>query len=253
MLEIRDLCAGYPGKRVLRHVNVSIPSGALTVILGPNGCGKSTLLKSICGLIPTQSGCVTLDGERLTGMEPRLLAQRAAYLAQNRQIPDIAAKRLVLHGRFPYLSYPRKYRPQDEEIALQAMEQMGVAHLADENVNQLSGGQRQKVYIAMALAQQTPVILLDEPTTYLDIRHQLQMMKEAKRLAAQGKTVVMIIHDLPHALEAADQVILMNQGEIVIRDTPQAVYDSREIERTFGVRIGRVHTERGDKYYCEEN
>lgn len=252
MLEICNLTAGYPGKRVLQAVSASIPGGQLTVLLGPNGCGKSTLLKAVCGLIPTQGGAITLDGEALDGMPPPQRARRMAYLAQSRQIPDITAERLVLHGRFPYLSYPRRYRPQDEAIAREAMAQMGIADLADEPLSQLSGGQRQKVYIAMALAQQTPVILLDEPTTYLDVRHQLQLMQQARALAAQGKTVVMIIHDLPHALEAADQVILMQKGGIVLQGTPREVYASGALDRVFGVRVGRICTERGDRYYCEE-
>lgn len=252
MLEIIGLSAGYPGRRVLHGVSAAIPCGGLTVVLGPNGCGKSTLLKALCGLIPTQEGSVSLNGERLTGMPPGMLARRMAYLAQSRQIPDITARRLVLHGRFPYLSYPRKYRPQDEAIAQEAMEQLHIAHLAEENLKQLSGGQRQKVYIAMALAQQTPVILLDEPTTYLDVRHQLKLMQLARTLAQQGKTVVMILHDLPHALETADQLLLMEQGRIVMQGTPQELYGSGELDRVFGIRMGCVQTGRGDKFYCEE-
>lgn len=252
MLEIARLCAGYPGKEVLHHVQASLPCGKLTVVLGPNGCGKSTLLKALCGLIPTTEGRVLLKGECLTGLPPGQLARKMAYLAQGRPLPDITVRRLVLHGRFPYLSYPRKYRPEDEAIARNAMEEMGLLPLADEPLARLSGGQRQKAYIAMALAQQTPVILLDEPTTYLDIRHQFQLMQQARSLAAQGKTVVMVLHDLPHALEYGDQVILMDQGNLVLQGTPDELFSSRELDRVFGIRVNRFQTKQGSQYYCEE-
>ena len=253
MLEVKSLCAGYSDTHVLEHVDFRIPSGKVTVILGPNGCGKSTLLKALCGIIPADSGQVVLDGENILTLPQRQLAQRVAYLAQSRQIPDITVERLVLHGRFPYLGYPRRYRKEDYAIADAAMKTMGVAELADELVQNLSGGQRQKVYIAMALAQDTPVILLDEPTTYLDISHQLQLMQQARMLAAQGKTVVMIIHDLPHAFQTADHMILMRDGKIVADGTPEQIYASGMISSVFGVRLCRTGTEGGWRYYCEES
>ena len=253
MLEVKSLCAGYSDTHVLEHVDFRIPSGKVTVILGPNGCGKSTLLKALCGIIPADSGQVVLDGENILTLPQRQLAQRVAYLAQSRQIPDITVERLVLHGRFPYLGYPRRYRKEDYAIADAAMKTMGVAELADELVQNLSGGQRQKVYIAMALVQDTPVILLDEPTTYLDISHQLQLMQQARMLAAQGKTVVMIIHDLPHAFQTADHMILMRDGKIVADGTPEQIYASGMISSVFGVRLCRTGTEGGWRYYCEES
>lgn len=251
MLEVKSLSAGYSDTHVLEHVDFRIPSGKVTVILGPNGCGKSTLLKALCGIILADSGQVVLDGENILTLPQRQLAQRVAYLAQSRQIPDITVERLVLHGRFPYLGYPRRYRKEDYAIADAAMKTMGVAELADELVQNLSGGQRQKVYIAMALAQDTPVILLDEPTTYLDISHQLQLMQQARMLAAQGKTVVMIIHDLPHAFQTADHMILMQDGKIVADGTPEQIYASGMISSVFGVRLCRTGTEGGWRYYCE--
>ena len=253
MLEVKSLSAGYSDTHVLEHVDFRIPSGKVTVILGPNGCGKSTLLKALCGIIPADSGQVVLDGENILTLPQRQLAQRVAYLAQSRQIPDITVERLVLHGRFPYLGYPRRYRKEDYAIADAAMKTMGVAELADELVQNLSGGQRQKVYIAMALAQDTPVILLDEPTTYLDISHQLQLMQQARMLAAQGKTVAMIIHDLPHAFQTADHMILMQEGKIVADGTPEQIYASVMISSVFGVRLCRTGTEGGWRYYCEES
>ena len=186
MLEIHDLCGGYGQKTVLRDVSFSAPAGRITAILGPNGCGKSTLLKMICGILPAASGIVSLDGQDLQKLPASQIAQKAAYLAQNRQIPDITVGRLVLHGRFPYLSYPRRYRREDYRVAEKVMEQMQIQDLAETHLSQLSGGQQQKAYIAMALAQDTGVILLDEPTTYLDVAYQLQLLRQAKDLAKSG-------------------------------------------------------------------
>ena len=253
MLEIKNLYSGYGGREVLHDVSLTAQAGEVTVIVGPNGCGKSTLLKTICGIQPVTAGQVLLDGEKLFALPRNLLAQKTAYLAQSRQVPDITVERLVLHGRFPYLGYPRRYRKEDYAIADAAMKTMGVAELADELVQNLSGGQRQKVYIAMALVQDTPVILLDEPTTYLDISHQLQLMQQARMLAAQGKTVVMIIHDFPHAFQTADHMILMRDGKIVADGTPEQIYASGMISSVFGVRLCRTGTEGGWRYYCEES
>lgn len=252
MLEIHKLCSGYWRKKVLQEVSFTAHAGEVTAILGPNGCGKSTLLKTICGILPASSGQISLEGQDLLAMPTNLLAQKVAYLAQNRQVPDITAERLVLHGRFPYLSYPRRYRQEDYLAARKAMEQMQILDLADKPLSQLSGGQQQKTYIAMALAQDTGVILLDEPTTYLDVAYQLQTLKLAKELAQSGKHVVMVLHDLSHALETAHRVVLMESGRVVMEGTPEEVYESGVLEGTFGVRVARVQTDGKRHYICGE-
>ena len=252
MIKITNLSAGYPGKTVLKNVSATIPDGKVTVILGPNGCGKSTLLKTLCGILPIAGGSVNLDGQNILHDPPRILAQKVAYLAQSRQVPEITVQRLVLHGRFPYLRYPRRYGQADYAAADTAMEQMGITDLADTPLGNLSGGQRQKVYIAMALAQNTRVVLLDEPTTYLDVAHQLQMMHQARLLSNQGKTVVMVLHDISLALRVADYVIVMQGGGIVTAGRTECVYDSGDLDRVFGVRLGRAKTESGWHYYYEE-
>ena len=251
MLEIRTLSAGYSGNTVLNHFHASIPEQKITVLLGPNGCGKSTLLKAICGILPAKEGQILLQGQDLRLLPPRELAKTVAYLAQSRRVPDITVRQLVLHGRFPYLSYPRKYRKLDQDITDAALEKMHISHLADTSLTALSGGQRQTVYIAMALAQDTPIVLLDEPTTYLDVRHQLQIMEEARELRREGKTVLMVLHDLNQALQVADEVLLMKQGECMIQGTPEAVFNSKKMDRVFGVNIRRIPTERGWQYYWE--
>ena len=249
MLEIRNLSAGYPGNPVLRDVTLSIPQGAVTVIVGPNGCGKSTLLKALAGILPA-TGSVTLKGEQLLSLDSRELAKRVAFLPQSRPVPEITVDSLVLHGRFPYLSYPRRYRQEDRAIARGAMEKMGVSHLADRSLTTLSGGQRQKVYIAMALAQNTPVVLLDEPNSFLDIRHQLQLTQQAKALAAEGKTVVLVLHDLSMAMDCADSLAVFSGGRCLFQGSPEDAFLSGCLETSFGVKPRRAKTPDGWKYYC---
>ena len=252
MVEIRDLHAGYNGGDVLRGIDLSIPAGAITVIIGPNGCGKSTLLKAIAGIHPPRAGGIRLDGTELVGLPPRETARQVAYLAQSRQVPEITAERLVLHGRFPYLSYPRRYRREDLAIARRAMEIMGIHDLAQRRLDTLSGGQRQKVYIAMALAQDTPVVLMDEPTTYLDIAHQLQMMEEARLLAGAGKTVVLVLHDIALALKRADHLVVLRDGSVLAAGGAEAVFESGCLEKAFGIRVLRTPSPDGWQYYYGE-
>ena len=251
MVEIQNLTAGYRKKTVLRDISLDIPTGQVTAILGPNGCGKTTLLKALCGILPASSGRVLLDGTDLLQLPQQIRARKIAYLAQSRQVPDITVQRLVLHARFPYLDFPRVYRKEDYACARAAMEQMGIWELADTSLENLSGGQRQKVYIAMALAQDTDVIALDEPTTYLDISHQLQLMEQARLLAKRGKTVVMILHDLPHAFQTADKLVLMDSGAVAAEGAPEELYASGMVDRIFRVKLGRVRSEAGWRYYCE--
>ena len=252
MIELKNICAGYPGKPVLQDLTMTVPTGQVTAILGPNGCGKSTLLKTLCGILQADRGEARLDGENLLSLPRKNLAGKVAYLPQNRQIPEITVGRLVLHGRFPYLRYPRRYRREDYAAADEAMEKMGILDFADTLLRQLSGGQRQKAYIAMAMAQDTPVILLDEPATYLDISHQLRLIRQARELTDRGKTVVMVVHDISQAMTASDRIVLMDQGKVILEGTPEEVFASGKVDAVFGVKLGRVKTELGWHYYCME-
>lgn len=249
MIEIHQLSAGYPGRSVLQNIDLTIPAGQVTVLVGPNGCGKTTLLKTLCGILPPQSGSVLLDGAEILTMPAKQRAQKIAYLPQNRPTPDISTERMVLHGRFPYLEYPRRYRGADRDAAQAAMHCMGIEHLAADSVASLSGGTRQKVYIAMALAQDAPVILMDEPTAFLDIGHQLQTMHLAAQLAQQGKTVLLILHDLPLALRTAQQLVVMEQGCIRAAAPPEEVFASHCLDKVFGITLARILTESGWQYY----
>ena len=251
MLELRHISAGYGKTRILQDISLVIPDKALTILVGPNGSGKSTLLKTIAGIIHTDAGEVDLDGNRLTGLPSRRTAQRIAYLPQNRTVPDITVSQLVLHGRFPYLDYPRRYRKSDLEMAKTSMEQMGLSDFADAPLYTLSGGMRQKAYIAMALTQDTPVILLDEPTTFLDIAHQLHTMELMKTLSRSGKTVIAVLHDLPTALAYADRLVVMEHGAITAQGDPNAICASGVLSEVFGVHLVPYNTPDGQQYYIK--
>lgn len=243
MIELREATGGYRAKAVVNQVSLRFVPGAINVVVGPNGCGKSTLLRMAAGLLPPMSGELLLDGQPFSAIGRKGLARRMAYLPQSRNIPDITAKKLVLHGCFPHLGYPRRYREEDMAIAEGALSRMGIAHLAEKPMDTLSGGERQKVYIAMMLAQDGDVLFLDEPTTYLDIGHQIEMMDILSSLQDAGKTLVVVLHDLNLALRYASRIFVMQAGRLLYEGDPEALFASGLIESVFGVKTGRVDTQ----------
>jgi len=249
VIELKNLRAGYPGRTVLEDISLEFRPGEVLAILGPNGCGKSTLLRTANGLLPRLGGEVLLDGVPLDRLSAREIAQKAAYLPQSRSVPSITAGRMVLHGRFPYLSYPRRYRKEDYEMVDKALEWVGGAGLAHRMLTELSGGQRQKVYLAMALAQDTGTILMDEPTTYLDVSCQLEVMALARRLAEEGRAVVMVLHDLCLALRFAHRAALLCGGQIRQLGSPDELFGGDALEQVMGVRLGRVRAGDGWRYF----
>ena len=249
MIELKNLQAGYQGRPVLEGVSLDFRPGEVLAILGPNGCGKSTLLRTANGLLAESGGEVLVDSVPLGELSAREIARKIAYLPQSRSVPNITAGRMVLHGRFPYLSYPRRYRREDHEMVQKALEWVGAAELASRPLAELSGGQRQKVYLAMALAQDTETILMDEPTTYLDVGCQLEVMALSRRLAEEGRAVVMVLHDLTLALRCAHRAALLHEGRVRQTGTPEELYEGEALERVMGVRLGRVETEEGWRYF----
>ena len=252
MIKMRNVCAGYNGEEVLHNINLEFEPGKVTVIIGPNGCGKSTLLKTLVRLNEKSRGEILISSEDVDKLTSAELAQRVAYLPQNKRTPDISVLRMVLHGRFAYLKYPRRYRKEDYEMAYKALQWVGIEDLADRNLNELSGGTQQKVYIAMALAQDTDTILLDEPTTYLDIAHQMKMMKLARELAESGKAVVMVLHDLTQAFQTADRIVVMDNGRVRACGSPEEVYESGVVNKVFGVEFQRICLEAEWRYFVGE-
>lgn len=248
MIELSHISTGYGIKIILNDVSVAFEKGKLTSIIGANGCGKSTLLKTILGILPSKSGNITIDGARLKEMSRNDIARRIAYLSQEKNTPDMTVEQLVLHGRFPHLSYPRRYTDQDRVIAVGVMEQMGIVEYAHKPLYSLSGGMKQNSYIAMALAQETDYILLDEPTTYLDIAHQLELMKILRSLADSGKGIVAVMHDLPMAFTFSDKIILINDGRIVDDERPEKIYERNVIDKVFGIALDRSKDGRSYSY-----
>ncbi len=236
-LVVRDISAGYDKKTVLENVSFSAEKGSVTAILGPNGSGKSTLLKVISKIITPYKGEIVLDGEDLFSLSRVENAKKVAYLPQSRNTSDIKVSSLVLHGRFPYTGYPRRYTKEDYKKVDEALEKMGLLDKKDTLVSSLSGGERQKVYIAMCLVQETDVILFDEPTTFLDISRQFKVLSEAKELAREGKCVIVVLHDIIQALETADKIVVMKDGRTVAEDTPEAVYSSGILDSVFDIKI----------------
>jgi len=251
VLELKAVTAGYPGRRVLEDVSLTIRPGRVLVLLGPNGCGKSTLLRTISGILPALGGEILLDGKPLENYTPRQCARKIACLPQSRPVPSITARRMVLHGRFPYLSYPRRCRGEDYAAADRALELMDAGELSERPLPELSGGQRQKVYLAMALAQETETILLDEPTTYLDVRHQLEILSLLRRLAGEGRAVALVLHDLCFALRTADEIAVLDRGRLLALGGPEEIYQSKVLEQVMGVRLGRFGGGAGRRYFCE--
>ncbi len=249
MIEIRQLSAGYNGQAVFSGVSLDFRPGEVLVLAGPNGCGKSTLLKAVAGIEPVMSGEILFDGVPMPRLSPRETAKKAAYMPQERGVPSISVRRMALHGRFPYLSYPRRYRTEDYDIVDAALERADASGLASRLVPELSGGQRQRAYLAMALAQDTQTVMMDEPTAFLDIRHQLAVMDTARALASEGRAVVIVLHDLCLAMKRADRLAILADGALAALGAPEEIFTSGVVDRVFGVSLRRVETDSGWQYY----
>lgn len=235
MIECKNICAGYRNVTILHDLTFTIPTGGLVSIIGPNGCGKTTLLRTMAKQIPPQSGTVLYDGVDIATISRKDLARTAAFLPQVRPIPSISVQALVSHGRFPHLGFSRTLRPEDRIAVQRAMEQTGITPWANRSLDSLSGGERQRVYLAMALAQETDIIFLDEPTTYLDLHYQFDLLELLQQLQRSGKTIVMVLHDLSSALRYSTQVVLMDQGQLLFSDSPQALRNTDLLAQTFHV------------------
>ena len=235
-LRAEALTLAYEQRTVAEGLGVEIPDGSFTVIVGPNACGKSTLLRSLARLLKPKAGTVFLDGAPITSLGGKEVARRLGLLPQSPITPDgITVADLVARGRYPYQGLLRQWSRADERAVREAMEAVGVAELADRVVDELSGGQRQRVWLALVLAQQTPILLLDEPTTFLDIAHQIEVLDLCSRLHDEGRTLVAVLHDLNHACRYATHLIAMRGGEIVDQGRPEEVVTADLVERVFGL------------------
>ncbi|MGX6448176.1 ABC transporter ATP-binding protein [Patulibacter sp. S7RM1-6] len=229
---------GYDGRTVAEGLTVRVPDGSFTVVVGPNACGKSTLLRALARMLRPSAGQVVLDGRAIHDQPSKEVARRLGLLPQTSIAPDaITVADLVARGRYPHQGLLRQWSRADEEAVTAAMEATNVAALASRPVDALSGGQRQRVWLAMVLAQETPIVLLDEPTTFLDIAHQIEVLELCARLhREQGRTLVAVLHDLNHACRYATHLVAMRDGAVVAAGDPGEIVDAAMVEDVFGLR-----------------
>ncbi len=237
-LRAEHLTLAYDGRRVIEDLTLALPPGAVTAIIGPNGCGKSTLLKALARILKPVSGRVTLDGRDLAAQPTRMLARRLGLLPQAPLAPEgITVADLVARGRAPWRGIFAPWSAADEAARHAALEATGTADLAARPVAELSGGQRQRVWIALALAQETPHLLLDEPTTWLDLAHQIEVLALLRRLNREaGRSIVVVLHDLSLAARFADHLVLMRAGRVQATGSPADVLTPAALETAFGLR-----------------
>lgn len=241
-LSCRDLQVGYGGTPVCRGVTLTFPDGAFTAILGPNGCGKSTLLKALGGSLRASAGQITVQGRPLVEYSAREAARAVALLPQNPVVPEqITVRELVARGRYPHHSLFRRSSPGDREAIGQALRATATEEVSNRLVSELSGGQRQRVWLALALAQDTDVILLDEPTTFLDIAHQYDMLELFAQLRDEGRTLVAVMHDLGQAARYADHLVMMRDGCVRAEGAPTEVLTEEAVSDTFGLEARILH------------
>ena len=235
-LQINDLHNGYGDTKILHGITATIPEGKITALLGPNGCGKSTLLKTIARLLPPQSGGLTLDNEPVYRMSPRRFARRLSLLPQHHMVPEgINVRTLVGYGRSPYLNLWGRLGKADLDIVARVMAATHTDTLADKRVDELSGGQQQRAFLAMTLAQETPYLLLDEPTTYLDLNHQIALMDMMRAQQEKGTTVITVLHDLNQAARYCDHLIVLKAGQLVAEGSPAEVLTPALLADVFAV------------------
>lgn len=248
-IEIKNLQAAYDDKIIIPNASLVIPEGKITMMIGQNGCGKSTLLKSIARILPVKKGEILLDGKNMKEIPLKSTAKRMAFLPQSPIVPEgILVKDLVGYGRFPYHKPMRGMSKEDHEIIAWAMDRTGVYDLKDQKADELSGGQRQRVWISLALAQKTDILLLDEPTTYLDMAHQLEILELLQKLNEEEKTsIIMVIHELNLACKFADHMIGMKQGEILFEGPVAEVIHPENLRRLY--EIEAVLAENKEKGY----
>lgn len=235
MLAASDLTVSYGSKTVIESMNLQIPEGRITVLIGGNGCGKSTLLRTLARLLKPGGGEVLLDGQRIARMSTREVAKAMSILPQGPTAPEgLTVRQLVRQGRYPHQSWLKAWSEEDEVRVRSALESARVQDLADQTVDSLSGGQRQRVWIAMSLAQGTDLLLLDEPTTYLDLSHQVEILDMLYELnEREGRTIVMVLHDLNLACRYAHHMVAVHAGNIYAEGPPESIITSETVKKVF--------------------
>lgn len=241
-IRVAGLSAAYEDNYIIEDMNLAFPRGKISIIIGANGCGKSTLLKVIARILPPKAGEIFINGQNMKHQQTKKLARQVAVLPQSPKCPEaITVQELVAYGRFPYQKAVGGRTRHDKEMVEWAMEQTGLLPWKDKLVGNLSGGQRQRAWIAMTLAQETEIILLDEPTTYLDIAHQLEVLQLLQRLNREKQyTIVMVLHELNEACRFADHIIGLKSGKVVCEGKPAEVITNEALREIYGIRANLV-------------
>ncbi|MBD2463172.1 ABC transporter ATP-binding protein [Oscillatoria sp. FACHB-1407] len=236
-LTTRNLTLAYDRTTIIQNLNVDIPARQITALVGSNGCGKSTLLKGLARLLKPQSGTVYLDGVAIAKRSTKEIAKQLGLLPQSPTAPEgLTVRELVAQGRYPHQSWLQQWSQEDEQFTEQALTITGMTEMGDRPLDSLSGGQRQRAWIAMALAQNTEILLLDEPTTFLDLAHQIEVLDLLYDLnQTQGRTIVMVLHDLNQACRYADYLVAMRQGHIYAQGNPAEVMTESLVQDVFGL------------------
>ncbi|MCF9018524.1 MULTISPECIES: Fe(3+) dicitrate ABC transporter ATP-binding protein FecE [Pseudomonas syringae group] len=238
ILQAQQLDIGYGATRIVQDLSFSPPPGKVTALIGPNGCGKSTLLKAFARILTPQAGSLSLDGKAYRDLSARDLARKVAFLPQVLPIPEgVSVRQLVAYGRSPHNSLWGRLSGADQHSVEQALQRMELETLADRPLSDLSGGQRQRAWLAMILAQDAAIVLLDEPTTYLDISHQVELLDLMRALSAEGKTVITVLHDINQACRYADHLAVMQAGRLVASGAPGDVLNAELVCRVFDVQV----------------
>lgn len=241
VIEIKNLSIGYENKVVISDVNAAIKQGEIVGIIGCNGAGKSTLLKTIRGLLPKKSREVLYFGKPLEEYDDKELACRVAYLQQHVEVGfGYTGRDIVLAGRYPYMKWWEKKSGEDEKLALDCMAYTGTLDLADRPVTEVSGGQKQRILLAKVLAQQTPILFLDEPTTGLDMVYQEEIFRFAKELAQMGKTVLMVVHELNFAAKYCTRILLLGEGRVLADAPPAEAFTEELLSRAYKADISVI-------------
>lgn len=237
LIHAQNLSLCYEGgTNIVHQLDLTIQAGTITALVGPNGCGKSTLLRGISRLLRPAGGVVHLDGRDIHAMKAKDLAKQLGILPQSPVAPEgLTVHELVAQGRYPHQSWFQQWSREDERIVHDALETTNLTMFADRPVDTLSGGQRQRAWIAMALAQQTEVLLLDEPTTYLDLAYQIDVLDLLADLNERGRTIVMVLHDLNQAARYADTIVALRGGQIIAQGTPEIVMTAGTVREVFGL------------------
>jgi len=247
-LAAKGVTVGYGGRIVIDELDVAIPPGVITTVIGPNGCGKSTLLRTLSRLLKPTRGTVVLDGDDIVKLRTRDVAKKLGLLPQAPVAPEgLTVSDLVARGRHPHQSWLRQWSSDDVAVVERALAMTGVSDLADRPVDSLSGGQRQRVWISMTLAQGTDLLLLDEPTTYLDLAHAIDVLDLVDDLHESGCTVVMVLHDLNLATRYSDNLVVMREGAILAQGHPRDVITAELLHEAFGLRAKVIDDPVGDR------